>query len=291
MSYFAALVLGVVQGLTEFLPISSTAHVALAARVLGLPDQGMAAYTAVIQVGTLVAVLAYFARDLWQIAIATLQALLRPRDLGAVLSPRPGEDPATAERNLRARLGIFIVLGTVPIGLCGVVFKKLIEHQLRSPLVMAGSLIVLALILYLAERVAQHRRAIDNLGLRDALIVGGAQALALIPGASRSGVTLTAGLLCGLRRDDAARYSFLLSVPAVLAAAVFEMKDAVRSPALGANGLGMILVGTAAAFVVGYATIAWLLRFLRTRTTLPFVVYRLLAGTLLIVLVVTGVMR
>jgi undecaprenyl-diphosphatase len=291
MSYLAALVLGVVQGLTEFLPISSTAHVALTARVLGLPDQGMAAYTAVIQLGTLIAVLAYFARDLWQIAVATVGALLRPRDLGALLSPRSDEDPATAKRNLRARLGIFIVVGTVPIGLCGVAFKKLIEHQLRTPLVMAGSLIVLALVLYLAERVAEHRRGVDSIGLRDALVIGGAQALALIPGASRSGVTLTAGLLCGLKRDDAARYSFLLSVPAVVAAALFEMKDAVRSPTLGQHGLGMILVGTVAAFVVGYATIAWLLRFLRTRTTLPFVAYRLVVGALLIGLVITGVMK
>jgi undecaprenyl-diphosphatase len=291
MTWLAALVLGVVQGLTEFLPISSTAHVALAARILGLPDHGMAAYTAVIQLGTLGAVLVYFARDLWQIAAATLGALLRPRALGAVFSPAADEDPAAAERNLRARLGFFIVLGTVPIGLCGVAFKHLIEHQLRSPLVMAGGLIVLAIALYLAERMAQHRRTIASLGLRDALIVGGAQALALIPGASRSGVTLTAGLFCGLRRDDAARYSFLLSVPAVLAAAVFEMKDAVRSPALGANGLGMVLLGTAASFVVGYATIAWLLRFLRTRTTLPFVAYRLLVGSILFGLVVAGVMK
>lgn len=291
MSYLAALLLGVVQGLTEFLPISSTAHVALAARALGLPDTGMAAFTAVIQVGTLIAVLAYFARDLWQITIATFQALLRPRQLGAVFSPPPGEDAATAARNLNARLGLFIVLGTVPIGLCGVAFKQLIEHQLRSPLVMAASLILLAVVLYAAERAAQHRRGIDALNLRDALVVGGAQALALIPGASRSGVTLTAGLLCGLRRDDAARYSFLLSVPAVLAAAVFEMKDAIKSPTLGQNGLGVILVGTAAAFVVGYATIAWLLRFLRTRTTMPFVAYRIAVGLLLVGLVVSGVMR
>jgi undecaprenyl-diphosphatase len=291
MSYLTALVLGVVQGLTEFLPISSTAHVALTARAFGLPDQGMAAYTAVIQLGTLVAVLAYFARDLWRIAVATIQALLRPRDLGALLSPLPGQDAATAERHFRARLGLFIVLGTLPIGLCGVLFKKLIEHELRTPLVMAGSLIVLALVLYLAERVAEHRRGLDSLGLRDALVIGSAQALALIPGASRSGVTLTAGLLCGLKRDDAARYSFLLSVPAVAAAALFEMKDALRSPALGQHGLGMVLVGTAAAFVVGYATIAFLLRFLRTRTTMPFVAYRLLVGALLIVLVLAGVMR
>jgi undecaprenyl-diphosphatase len=291
MSYFAALVLGVVQGLTEFLPISSTAHVALTARALGLPDGGMAAFTAVIQLGTLVAVLAYFARDLWQIAVATIKALLRPRQLGALFSPPPGEDAAAAAASLQARLGLYIVLGTVPIGVCGVAFKKLIEHQLRTPLVMAGSLIVLALVLYVAERVAEHKRGIESLTLRDALIVGAAQALALIPGASRSGVTLTAGLLVGLRRDDAARYSFLLSVPAVLAAAVFEMKDAIKSPTLGQHGIGMIAVGTVSAFVVGYATIAWLLRFLRTRTTLPFVAYRLAVGVLLVGLVVTGFMR
>jgi undecaprenyl-diphosphatase len=288
MSYLAALVLGVVQGLTEFLPISSTAHVALTARALGLPDRGMAAYTAVIQLGTLIAVLAYFARDLWQIAAATLGALVRPAELRAALTPPAGEDDATAARRLRVRLGLFIVLGTVPIGICGVLFKKLVEHELRSPLVIAVSLIVLGVVLFVAERVAAHRRGLESIGLRDALIVGGAQALALIPGASRSGVTLTAGLLCGLRRDDAARYSFLLSVPAVLAAAIFEMKDALRSPTLGANGLGTVLVGTAAALVVGYATIAWLLRFLRTRTTMPFVWYRVLVGAALLALILTG---
>ena len=286
MSYLAALLLGVVQGLTEFLPISSTAHVALAARALGLPDDGMAAFTAVIQLGTLLAVLAYFARDLWGIAVATLGALWHPSRLRAALG-RGDVD----ESGLRVRLGVFIVLGTVPIGVCGVLFKKLIEHEARAPAVMAGSLILLALLLLLAERVAQHRRALATVSLKDTLVVGGAQALALIPGVSRSGVTLTAALFMGLKRDDAARYSFLLSVPAVFAAAVFEMKDALRSPALGRQGLGVLTVGTVAAFVVGYATIAWLLRFLRTRTTLPFIIYRLAVGLLIVGLVLSGVMR
>ena len=304
MSLLAALVLGVVQGLTEFLPISSTAHVALAARILGLPDDGMAAYTAVIQLGTLGAVLLYFARDLGRIFVATLAALARPQTIPAILFStgdalsveRPAvEGPVPAEPPLRssqdARLGFLMVVGTVPIGVCGIAFKHFVEHELRSVWVMGSSLVVLALILFLAERMAEHRRTMASLGLRDALVVGGAQALALVPGASRSGVTLTAALFCGMKRDDAARFSFLLSIPAVLAAGVFEMKDAVASPTLGTSGLGAVLVGTVAAFVVGYVSIAWLLRFLRTRTTLPFVVYRVIVGTLLFVAAGTGFMR
>jgi undecaprenyl-diphosphatase len=289
MSYLAALLLGVIQGLTEFLPISSTAHVGLAARFLGLPDPGMAAFTAVIQLGTLLAVVSYFARDLARITAATLGAMVRPATLReALASDGPPADEPAARRRLDTRLGVFIVLGTIPIGVAGVTLKKLIEHQARSPAVIAGSLIVLAVILLLAERLARHLRGLESVRLGDALVIGTAQALALVPGVSRSGVTLTAGLFCGLRRDDAARYSFLLSVPAVLAAGVFEMKDALRSPILAQHGLGTLLLGTAAAFVVGYATIAWLLRFLRTRTTLPFVAYRLALGTLIVALLLGG---
>ncbi|HEY3359067.1 MAG TPA: undecaprenyl-diphosphatase UppP [Polyangia bacterium] len=290
MSYLAALILGIVQGLTEFLPISSTAHVGLTARALGLPDDGMAAFTAVIQLGTLLAVLAYFARDLYEISAATLDALVHPARLKAALGL--GEAAAgDPDRALKARLGLFIVLGTIPIGLCGVVLKHFIEGKARTLPVIAASLIVLAVVLFLAERLARHRRDLASVGIKDALVIGAAQALALIPGVSRSGVTLTAALFMGLRRDDAARYSFLLSVPAVLAAAIFEMKDAVRSPTLTQNGIGVILVGTAAAFVVGYASIAWLMRFLRTRTTLPFVAYRVALGAAIIGLLAGGVIH
>jgi undecaprenyl-diphosphatase len=287
MSYFAAVLLGLVQGLTEFLPISSTAHVGLAARALGLPDEGMAAFTAVIQLGTLLAVLVYFARDLARITRATLRLAVHPAELRGAL----GLGPAPAEGLLDGRIGLFIILGTVPIGLCGVVFKKLIEHQLRTPAVIATSLIVLAIVLYLAERLARHSRGLTSVRLSDALIIGGAQALALVPGVSRSGVTLTAALLVGLRRDDAARYSFLLSVPAVFAAAVFEMKDVIKHASLGGAGVGVVVVGAVTAFIVGYATIAWLLRFLRTRTTVPFVAYRLGLGALIVALLVGGVLH
>jgi undecaprenyl-diphosphatase len=291
MSYLTALLLGVVQGLTEFLPISSTAHVGLAARGLGLPDERMAAFTAVIQLGTLVAVLAYFARDLWGIAAATLDALVHPARLRAALVG-PLDDGPAGERQHQARLGLYIVLGTVPIGICGVAFKHVIEGGARTFSVIASSLIVLGLVLLAAERTASHRKTLGAIDLKDALIIGAAQALALIPGVSRSGVTLTAALFIGLRRDDAARYSFLLSIPAVFAAAVFEMKDALRAPAgEGGFGAGPVVVGTLAALVVGYATIAWLLRFLRTRTTLPFVAYRVALGGLIIALLVTGVIK
>ena len=259
MSFLDVLLLGLVQGVTEFLPISSTAHLRIVPALLGEADPG-AALTAVLQLGSLVAVIGFFLRDL----VAMVTALL---------------DPAR-RRGPEARLLLYMVLGTVPIGVCGLAFRHHIEGPLRSLRVIAVALIVVAVLMALADRRASGKRDITDVRLRDALIIGAAQALALIPGVSRSGITLVAGMAVGLRRDAAARFSFLLSVPAIGAAGVFELPEV-----LAAEGVnkGVLLAGLLAAAVSGYLSIAWLLRYLRSRATTPFVVYRIALGILLLV--------
>jgi undecaprenyl-diphosphatase len=256
--WFAAL-LGLVQGLTEFLPVSSTAHLRIVPALLGQPDAG-AAFTAVIQLGTLAAVIVYFLREL----VSMIRAL------------------ATDRRSPDARLAVYLVVGTVPIAVLGVLLKKPIEHQFRSLWVIAVSLIVVGVLMAVADRAATHRRGIGDLGLRDALLVGLGQACALVPGVSRSGATITTALLLGMRRPDAARYSFLLSVPAVAGAGVFEMKSAVHE--LGGTGVAPLVVASLVAFVSGWLTIEWFLRFLRVRSLLGFAVYRVLLGVALLAL-------
>lgn len=262
--WYAAL-LGIVQGLTEFLPISSTAHLRIVPALLGQPDPG-AAYTAVIQLGTLLAVLVYFWRELVSMA-------------RALLIDRGGPD---------ALLALQVVLGTVPIGIAGILLKPYVVGPLRSLWVIAASLVVVGLVMHAADRLGTQRRSIRDMSFKDALLIGAAQACALVPGVSRSGSTLSAALALGLTRSEAARFSFLLSIPAIGAAGVFEMKDAVNE--LGADALPALAVGTATAFVVGYAAIAWLIRFLGSRSTLPFVVYRVLAGLGIAALLAGGVL-
>lgn len=271
MNYLQAIVLGLVQGLTEFLPISSTAHLRVVPALLGWPDPG-SAFSAIIQIGTTAAVIAYFARDLW--------AILRDTALG-VFHGKPFE-------TANARLGWFIALGTLPIGVAGLALKDYIEGPFRSLYVIAAAAIGLALLLLLAERCARHDRPLGALRWRDAIAIGVAQAFALIPGASRSGVTLTAGLFTGLTREAAARYSFLLSVPATLAAGIFELRHLMGdTPALEA---GPLAVGTLASFAFGLLAIAWMLKFLRTHTTLAFVAYRIALGVLILALLGAGVL-
>jgi undecaprenyl-diphosphatase len=272
MSLLQAIVLGLVQGLTEFLPISSTAHLRIVPELLGWADPG-AAYSAVIQLGTVAAVLIYFRGDILLLGRAFFQGLLRRQPF------------ATTE----SRLAWFVLVGTLPIGLCGLAFKKAIETSLRSLYVISGSLIVLAIILFLVERRASHQRTLADMRWRDGIIVGLWQALALIPGSSRSGTTLTGALSLGLRREDAARYSFLLSIPATTLAGVFELKhllEATERPSAVA-----LWVGTLVAFVSGWAAIAWLLAYLRKRSTLVFIVYRVALGAVLLVLLNLGVLR
>ena len=265
MSALEAIVLGIVQGLTEFLPISSTAHLRIVPAFAGWDDPG-AAFTAVVQLGTMAAVLLYFRHDLWRIARASLTALRDPR----------------ARRSTDARLGLYIVLGTIPIGVFGLVFKDQIETGARDLTLIGCTLIVLGLLLLAAERMATHRRELEDIRARDGWIIGFAQAAALVPGVSRSGATLTAGLFLGFERTAAARYSFLLSVPAVVLSGLFELRHA------GDNqiaSVGALAISTALAFVFGYLSIAFLLRYLTTHSTAVFVVYRVVLGAVVLALV------
>lgn len=268
MSAFEAIVLGIVQGLTEFLPISSSGHLRVVPAFFGWEDPG-AAFTAVIQLGTMAAVLVYFRNDLWRIARATL-ASVRDR---------------AARKSADARLGWFIVLGTVPIAIIGLAFADSIENEFRSLELIGTTLIVFGAVMLLAERFSRRDRRIDQITLRDGLLIGCAQALALVPGVSRSGATISAGLLLNFDRTDAARYSFLLSVPAVVLSGLFELRH------IGEGGapLGATAIATVLAFVSGYASIAFLLRFLVRHSIGVFVGYRWVLGVLVIALGATNV--
>ncbi len=267
MDLLQAIVLGIVQGLTEFLPISSSGHLRIVPAFLGWEDPG-AAFTAVIQLGTMAAVVLYFRADLWRIARAWLASLRDP-----------------AKRNeLDARMGSYLVVGTVPIVIFGFAFRHQIENGARDLYIIGTTLIVLGLLLLVAEKVARRERPIEALTRRDAIVVGFAQALALIPGVSRSGATITAGLFLGFDRVAAARFSFLLSVPAVVLSGLFELRGLVDGSAEGGAGIAPTAVATLLAFVTGYASIAFLLKFLTTHTTAVFVAYRVALGVVVLVL-------
>ena len=262
-----ALVLGVVQGLTEFLPISSTAHLKVVPLLLGWGDPGVA-FTAVIQLGSILAVLAYFRLDLLEVA----------RGMGRALRHGSWSDPS-------ARLGVAIALGTLPIVLAGMALKLWFPGYEQSPLRSITSIAVvsigMALLLALAELLGRRRRHLDDVMPRDGLLVGFAQALALVPGVSRSGGTLTAALFDGWERASAARFSFLLGIPAITLAGLVELKAALKDPSNG--GLIPTLVGVVTATLVSWWAIAWLLRFLQRNSTWIFVAYRLLFGLVLLV--------
>lgn len=267
MSFWEAALLGLVQGLSEFLPISSTAHLTLAGRAMGLIDpnapEQWTAFIAVVQLGTLVAVLAYFRRDILNITRAFLRENIKRTPF--------------AQQSISSRTGWYIILGTIPIVVVGLALKDIIEGALTKNLIVIGSsLIGLALVLEIAERVAKFERPINEVSTRDALVIGCAQAVALIPGSSRSGVTMTAGLFAGLTRETAARFSFLLSIPAIGASGLLELLHVMQYLTLREGGV--LLVATVVAGVSGYWSIAFLLRYLRTRTTRLFVIYRLLLG-------------
>lgn len=272
MSILEALILGVVQGLSEFLPISSTAHLTLAGRALGVIEspQSWTAFIAVIQLGTLAAVLVYFRRDLTGIVRDFIRENLRRVPF--------------RKQSLASRTGWYIVLGTVPIATIGLAVQDFIEGSFTKNLAVIGaSLVLLGIILEIAERRGRFERSAEQVTIKDALGIGLAQVLALIPGASRSGTTITAGLFLGLRRDAAARFSFLLSVPAIAASGVYELFK-VRDE-LDSSGALTLGVATVAAAVSGYICIALLLRYLRTRSTRVFVFYRCLVGGAILVAV------
>jgi undecaprenyl-diphosphatase len=263
-----SIVLGIVQGLTEFLPISSSAHLRIVPAMLGWEDPG-AAFTAVCQLGTEAAVLIYFRHELWAIATHWLR------------HPRRYEDP-------NVRLGWFLIVATIPIGIFGFLLRDQIETGARNLWLIGTVLIVFALVLGYADRHGRHAREIDQLSARDGVLIGLAQSLSLIPGVSRSGATMSAGLLLGLERPAAARFAFLLAVPAVVASGLFELKDVIAGDEHSTTPLGYVLVATAVAFVVGYAAIAWLLRYLAHHSVNIFVVYRVLLGSTVLILVATG---
>ncbi|MEB3289496.1 MAG: undecaprenyl-diphosphate phosphatase [Leptolyngbya sp.] len=276
LNLFQAIVIGLVQGLTEFLPISSTAHVKMVPVVLGWGDPGVA-FTAVIQLGSIAAILGYFWDDLRQVTVGMVRASL--------------------DRRFDApdfRVGLGIVAGTIPIVVVGLLIKLLVpdfdNSPLRSSATIAVVSIVMALLLAAAEWAGQRRRTFDQLTLKDGVLMGLAQALALVPGVSRSGSTLTAGLFMGLERSTAARFSFLLGVPAITLAGLVELKGLLDS-GLGGIGLGPLLAGLLAAVVSSYLAIFWLLRFLKQHSTWVFVWYRLAFGTAILLALATGRMQ
>ncbi|MBO0846674.1 MAG: undecaprenyl-diphosphate phosphatase [Nocardioides sp.] len=272
MNYFDAIILGIVEGLTEFLPISSTGHLTIAEKVLGLEvdDPAVTGFTAVIQMGAILAVIIYFARDIWNIIRTWVRGLFQAEYRG--------------QRDFR--MGWYVIVGTIPVGIVGLVFRDVIKNDLRSLWVVAFALILWSGVMWAAERVATQERDERRLTMKDAIVIGLVQCFALIPGVSRSGATISAGLFRGLDRVTATRVSFFLSIPALLAAGVFELKDALG----GDIGVGETIVGTVVSFVVAYATIAWLLRFVAHHPITWFIPYRVALGALLIVLLASGVM-
>jgi undecaprenyl-diphosphatase len=262
--WFAAL-LGVIQGLTEFLPISSTAHLRIAPTLLGQTDPGTP-FTAVLQLGTLAAVIVYFGKDLF---VTLPRAMIK------------------APRSREGLLPWKLALGTVPIVVAGLALKSYVHGDFRSLYVVAGSMIGVGLLMAFIDARAEGTRGTYDLGWMDAFLIGAAQACAIVPGVSRSGSTMCMALLLGCSRNESARFSFLLGIPAIAGAGVFEMKDAVR--ALGADALPALAVGTIAAAITGYLSIAWLLRFLGTRRLRSFAVYRVVVGVALVTLVASGV--
>jgi undecaprenyl-diphosphatase len=296
MSFLQAIILGIVQGLTEFIPISSTAHLIFASRATGLHasagDQQTTAIIAVVQLGTLIAVLIYFARDVWNIALAFVRdhlALLRGRRSEAALEMTMVGTNAP-KLSQEAWLGWLVIIGSIPIATVGLLLKKVIEGPLTKNLwLIATMMIVVALLLLLAEKIGKQRRGMNELGVKDALAVGGAQVLSLMPGASRSGTTIMAGLFAGEKRETAARFSFLLSIPAIAASGLLELKEAVHL--LPEGNFGPLLVAVIVSGIVGYASIWFLLRFLRTHSTGIFIGYRLVVGLLIMGLLVGGVLQ
>lgn len=271
MDWFDAIVLGIVQGLTEFLPISSSAHLSIVGQLLGGVDPG-SAFTAVIQLGTETAVVIYFAKDIGRIISRWARSLV-----GKV----PRADPD-------ARMGWLIIVGSIPIGVLGLLFEDAIDSNLRNLWITVAMLSGFGLVIGVVDQFAKNRKTLDQLTVRDGILFGLAQSLALIPGVSRSGGTIAGGLAMGYRREAAARYSFLLAIPAVYLSGLFKLKDVVAEPS---PDWGPIIVATALAFGIGLAVIHWLLRYISTHSFKPFVVYRLILAAVVAGLLLGGVLE
>ena len=269
ISYFEALILGILQGLTEFLPISSNAHLLIVSTLAGWGDPG-AAFTAVTQLGTETAVLVYFRHDIWRIVKTWTRSLYQPELRG----------------DIDARMGWYVIVGTIPIGVLGYTFSDQIETAARNLWLVASVLIVFGLVLGAADRWGKQDKTLNELTARTGLIYGFGQALALIPGVSRSGATISTGRVLGFDRPSATRYSFLLAIPAVVISGLYEALKIGDDPNVA---WGPTILATALAFVVGYAVISWLLRYVSHGSFLPFVIYRIALGLFLFALLGTGV--
>ena len=271
MSIWEAVILGIVEGLTEFLPVSSTGHLTITEKILGLPidDDSITAFTAVIQIGAIAAVVLYFWRDISRIAVAWVRGLVKPEHRG----------------EFDHRMGWYVIVGSLPIVIAGFLGKDLISGPLRSLWWVAAGLLVWSVVMVLAERLGTQERPLTRMTMTDAIVMGVVQSFALVPGVSRSGATISAGLLRGLDRVAATRIAFLLGIPALVGAGLYELKDALH----GGVGLAPTLVGTVVSFLVAYASVAWLMRFVQKHTIEVFVVYRVALGIVLVALLATGV--
>ena len=273
MSWLQVIVLSVVQGLTEFLPVSSSGHLRIVSELFWGEDAG-ASFTAVIQLGTELAVLVFFAKDIWRILTAWFAGLFDK-----------------AKRGFDYRMGWMVIVGTIPVGIAGVLLKDLIRENFRNLWITATVLILFSFVFILAERYGKKQRGFDELTMKDAIVMGLWQCLALIPGVSRSGGTISGGLLRNLDREVATRFSFLLAIPAVLASGLFSLPDAFNPQAgQAASGL-QLLVGSGIGFVVGYISIAWLLKFVSNHSFAWFAAYRIPLGVIVMILLATGVMQ
>jgi undecaprenyl-diphosphatase len=283
LSYVDSIVLGIVEGLTEFLPVSSTGHLTVAESLLGLAvdDPAVTAYTAIIQFGAIVATFWYFRKDFIRLASAWARGL--SQDLDRLRGRRPDPAPAADPDH---RFAWYVIAGSIPIGVVGFVLKDLITGPLRSLWVVAAGLLLWSIVMYLAERKGPQRYGEEDLSLRSILIIGTVQCLALIPGVSRSGATISAGLLVGATRVAATRLSFFLAIPALTGAGLYELKDVDTAVV----GWGPLALGTVISFVVAYASIAWLLRFVAQHPITVFIGYRVAAGLALIALISAGVL-
>ncbi|RPI60478.1 MAG: undecaprenyl-diphosphatase UppP [Ignavibacteriales bacterium] len=281
MSLIEAIILGIVQGITEFLPISSTGHLTLAGKFMGLISEEnpehWTSFIAVIQLGTMLSIFVYFWKDLLNILKEFLQNNLQER-------------VKYSEQSTNSKLGWMIILGTIPIVVIGLLFKDMIEGALTKNLyVISGSLIVLAIILAIAEKTAKFKKNIENVTILDSVLIGLAQAVALIPGSSRSGTTITGGLFLGLKRDVAARFSFLLSVPAILASGMLQLIESLKY--INYDLTVNLIVATIVSAVSGYLAIDFLLKFLKKNTTFVFIYYRIALGVLILVLLYSNIIN
>ena len=276
---FSAILLGIVQGLTEFLPISSSAHIRIVGEFMNKAQDPGARFTAITQIGTELAVLIYFRNDIKAIVLSWFKRVVLRRSL-------------SDEANGQARMGWLIIVGSVPIVILGYLGKEIITNDLRSLWLIASVMIVFGLVLGFADKYGKSELTLKQLNSKHGLLYGIAQALALIPGVSRSGATIAMGRFLGYTREAALRYSFLLALPAVFGSGLYELKDAFSADAApNVFSIPETLVATGGAFVIGYIVIAWLLKFVSTKSFLPFIIYRVALGSLILILLATGVIN